>query len=59
MTKGKASFLKVLYGGTREMMPQRTMILKHKRNRAGRHKTAFPGLKTQKESVYKDFTNLI
>ena len=47
------------------MMPQRMTILKHRRNRAGRHKTGCPSLKTQKESVwnvlhmpYKDFTNL-
>ena len=65
MTEGKASFPKVLYGGRREMMPQRMIILKHRRNRAGRHKTGCPSLKTQKESVwnvlhmpYKDFTNL-
>ena len=47
------------------MMPQRMTILKHSRNKAGRHKTGCPSLKTQKESVwnvlhmpYKDFTNL-
>ena len=52
------------------MMPQRMIILKHRRNRAGTHKTGCPSLKTQGESVwnvlhigralpYKDFTNLI
>ena len=52
MTKGKASFLKVLYGGRREMMPQRMIILKHRRNRAGRHKTGCPSLRHRKK-VYR------
>ena len=40
----------VLYGGRREIMPQRMIILKRRRNRAGRHKTGCTS-QTQKESV--------
>ena len=59
MTKGKTSFPKVLYDGRREMMPQRMIILKHRRNRAGRHKTGCPSLRTRyvggKHIIWKNF----
>ena len=58
MTKGKASFPKVLYGGRREMMPQRMIILKHRRNRAGRHKTGCPSLRHRKK-VYRTSYTLV
>ena len=58
MTKGKASFPEVLYDGGREMMPQRMIILKHKRNRAGRHKTGCPSLRHRKK-VYRTSYTLV
>ena len=58
MTEGKAPFPKVLYGGRREMMPQRMIILKHRRNRAGRHKTGCPSLRHRKK-VYRTSYTLV
>ena len=58
MTKGKASFPKVLYGGNREMMPQRMIILKHRRNRVGRHKTGCFSLRHRKK-VYRTSYTLV
>ena len=58
MTKGKASFPKVLYGGRRGMMPQRMKILKHRRNRAGRHKTGCFSLRHRKK-VYRTSYTLV
>ena len=58
MTKEKASFPKVLYGGRREMMPQRMIILKHRRNRVGRHKTGCPSLRNRKK-VYRTSYTLV
>ena len=58
MTKEKASFPKVLYGGRREIMPQRMIILQHRRNRAGRHKTGYPSLRHRKK-VYRTSYKLV
>ena len=59
MSKEKASYPKVLYGGRRrEMMPQRMIILKHGRNRAGRHKTGCPSLRHRKK-VYRTSYTLV
>ena len=58
MTEGKAPFPKVLYGGRREMMPQRMIILKHRRNRAGRHETGCPSLRHRKK-VYRTSYTLV
>ena len=57
MTKGKASFPKVVYGSRREMMPQR-VIIKHRRNKAGRHKTGCPSLR-QRKKVYGTSYSLV
>ena len=41
-------FPKVVYGSRREMMPQR-VIVKHRRNKAGRHKTGGVALVSDRE----------
>ena len=56
MTKGKASFPKVLYGGRRGMMPLRMKILKRRRNRAGRHKTGCFSLRHRKKVERTSYT---
>ena len=56
MSKEKASYPKVLYGGRREMMPQRMIILKRRRNRAGRHKTGCTSLRHTKKVHRTSYT---
>ena len=46
----------VLYGGRREMMPQRMIILKRRRNRAGRHKTGCTSLRHTKKVHRRSYT---
>ena len=46
----------VLYGGRREMMPQRMIILKRRRNKAGRHKTGCTSLRHTKKVHRTSYT---
>ena len=46
----------VLYGGRREMMRQRMIILKRRRNRAGRHKTGCTSLRHTKKVHRTSYT---
>ena len=58
MTKRNALFPKVLFGGKREIMLQRMIILKQRRNSAGRHKTGCPSLRHRKK-VYRTSYTLV